>query len=449
MLTDEGLEKTARPEADSLETSQDDDSTPEQIVEHPSDEETDTPSTLPKIVDDLAERVERRSIVGVIVFDASPLESWEHRHGSNAFEELMVEFIEATRDMCGSSIRDEDVVCRNAEAGDSILVFLARPRSGNDGFGSLNFDKIAERTKDYIISKVANGKRKLREALGKVETGSALVVGKESVDPRRQIYRSLRRARINIREQKEEQIRELHQLIGNVIARREIDTLYQPIVELREHETVGFEALSRVGTNCAKNFSEALFSAAEKVELEAELDRICRNLSIDRRPSLTDDARLFVNCLPATFYNPTRKLETLLEAWTDEGLEPGQLIFEINENITQQQADRILPTIRRLRAQGFEFALDDMGTGKTNLRLLAELEPTYIKMDISLTTGIGDDVRKQALASYLLDLAEKSDARLIAEGIENQRDLDTIVELGVRYGQGYLIGRPSEVDDLH
>ena len=60
---------------------------------------------------------------------------------------------------------------------------------------------------------------------------------------------------------------------------------------------------------------------------------------------------------------------------------------------------------------------------------------------------IGENVRKQALASYLLDLAEKSDARLIAEGIESQRDLETIMELGVPLGQGHLIGRPQQIGD--
>jgi len=65
-------------------------------------------------------------------------------------------------------------------------------------------------------------------------------------------------------------------------------------------------------------------------------------------------------------------------------------------------------------------------------------------MDISLTRGIGENVRKQALASYLLDLADKSDARLIAEGLESERDLETVIELGVDLGQGHLIGKPQQ-----
>ncbi|MFB6352254.1 MAG: EAL domain-containing protein, partial [Bradymonadaceae bacterium] len=206
---------------------------------------------------------------------------------------------------------------------------------------------------------------------------------------------------------------------------------------------IGYEALSRPAGDFDEQLGLPLFSAARKVELQAELDQLCRNLSVDRRPDLSAGRKLFVNCLPLAFYESDDALDRLLERWVDRGLTPEQLIFEINEDISQAQADRILPNVRRLRDRGFQFALDDMGTGKTNLRLLAELEPTYIKMDISLTRGIGDNVRKQALASYLLDLAEKSDARLIAEGIETERELETVVELGVTLGQGHLIGRPQ------
>jgi EAL domain-containing protein (putative c-di-GMP-specific phosphodiesterase class I) len=136
-------------------------------------------------------------------------------------------------------------------------------------------------------------------------------------------------------------------------------------------------------------------------------------------------------------------LELLIDAWLDDGLSPEQLVFEITENITHDQAQRILPSVRRLRARGFKFALDDMGTGTTNLRLLTDLEPDYIKMDITLTRGIAHSAQKQALARYLLELGERCGAELIAEGIEGPDDCDTLRSLGFMLGQGFYLGRPQ------
>src|SRR5690606_7206804 len=112
-----------------------------------------------------------------------------------------------------------------------------------------------------------------------------------------------------------------------------------------------------------------------------------------------------------------------------------------------EQALRVLPVIRNLRARGYQFALEDVATGAANLRLLADLEPDFIKMDIALTTGIAHSSRKQALASYLLELAQRSNARLIAEGIETEDDLNILLELGVELGQGFLLGRPAPTEN--
>jgi len=444
MRTEEASKETNRPSADSGHRDEHDSHPPSTSAPPEASSESSELPTLPSIVDQIARGVRARDIIGVLVFDATPLESWEHRHGPEAFDKLIKQYAGAASDMCGSAIRRKDIVCRNAPGGGSVLIFLSRPRSDPRASDSLDFDTIADRTKEYAIGALGDDEAS-EDVLERIEVGTSLIVGKDTVDPRRQIYRAIRRARNDIRAREHKRIEQLHQAVGSVIAQRDIETLYQPIVQLTEQRPIGFEALSRVATERSCDLDDPLFSAAAKVELEAELDQICRNLSIDRRPKLEGDKTLFVNCLPAAFYDPNQKLETLLDEWlAEEELDPQQLIFEINEDISQSEADRILPTIRRLRRSGFQFALDDMGTGKTNLRLLADLEPTYIKMDISLTSDIAESVRKQALASYLLDLAEKSDAELIAEGVETQRDLETVVELGVEYAQGHLIGRPGE-----
>jgi len=393
-------------------------------------------------VDDLAADVARRTCVGVLILDASNLGAWERQYGATTFETLMGRLAAATEKMRGSVIRNRDVVCFDAAGGDTILVFLSRPRTGSDR-GAVDFDDILSRIKRMLFQPFENTQMWYHQALEQISTGSALIIRNDSVDPRREIYRAIRQARVDAQLNHREIQRQRHRVLGQMIAQRKIRTLYQPIVELSSGETHGFEALSRAEQTDAEKLGVHLFVAAAKADLDGELDQTCRDLSIARRPGLEANRRLFVNTLPGTFYTPTQELDAMLDAWEDDGLEPEQLVFEITENITHDQVQRILPSVRRLRDRGYCFAVDDVGTGASNLQLLADLEPEFIKMDITLTRGIASSVRKQALASYLLELAGRCDAELIAEGIENQQDCDTVIALGVRFGQGYLLGRPE------
>lgn len=393
-------------------------------------------------ITEIGRSVSAREVVGVIVLDASKLGAWERQYGAALFTQLMSRLAKATDRMKGSAIRTDDHVCIDASGGDTILIFLGGPRHGNDG-PSIDFEAIVSRVKRLLYEPFQSTQLWYHTALEQVCTGSALLIRNDSVDPRREIYRAIRQARIDAQVSHREIQRQRHRVVGHMIAQRKIKTLYQPIVELGSHETVGFEALSRAEQSDADKLGVHLFVAAAKADLDGELDQTCRSLSIVRRPGLAKARRLFVNCLPGTFYDPMRELDAMLTAWEADGLAPQQLVFEITENITHDQLRRILPNVRRLQDRGYQFAVDDVGTGTSNLQLIADLEPQFIKMDISLTRGISKSMRKQSLASYLLELADKCDAYLIAEGIETQEDCDVCHALGIPFGQGYLLGMPD------
>lgn len=399
---------------------------------------------LHEVIEELAETVSTHRCVGVILVDTNNLGPWERRHGAAAFTALMGRLSSAAVQMKGESVRGEDVISLDRAGGDTILLFLSQPRNEEALPGvTIDLEEVMERFKRELFEPFATAQMIYHQALDMVSMGSALILHNSSVDPRREIYRAIRRARTDAAANYTEMQRRRHRVVGHMIAQRKIETVYQPIVTLKGRGVVGYEALSRADAQDAARLGVHLFVAASRAELDGELDQACRSLSIRRRPTLSADMKLFINCLPPTFYEPNRELTGLIERWLDEGHSPDQLVFEVTEQITHDQALRIMPTIERLRQEGFLFALDDVGTGAANLRLLAELEPEYIKMDIGLTVGISESERKQELASYLLELARKSEAKLIAEGIETDEDLKTLVDLGVELGQGYLLGRPA------
>ncbi|MEZ4461017.1 MAG: EAL domain-containing protein [bacterium] len=404
---------------------------------------TSTVPSISSMMTRLAEMVEDRSCVGLIVVDGTELGPWERQHGSPNFRILMSRIAQAVDSMRGSGLRRDDILCVDAEDGESVIVFLTAPRDESIG-PPIDFELVVNRLKRQIFEAFSSAEWWFHHALEQMACGSALILRNDSVEPKREIYRAIRKARVDGQVNQREIARQRHRVVGHMIAQRKITTLYQPIVDLETMNNVGYEALSRAETADADRLGVHLFVAAAKAELDGELDQTCRTLSVRRRPTLAGGA-LFVNTLPQAFYEPMKDLETMLRQWEGDGLHPSQLVFEITENTTMDQLRRILPNVQKLKKRGYRFAVDDVGTGTSNLQLIADLEPSFIKMDISLTRGISASTRKQALALYLLELATRSEAKLIAEGIENQADLATLQSLNIPLGQGFLLGRPERM----
>lgn len=397
----------------------------------------------------LVRRIERRECVAVFVFDASRLGAWERQYGAGAFDAIIRRLSAELMEVGSAQLGEQTLVCLEARGGDTVLVFPARTKGQGAREATLvDLEDQLHQLNKALLRRFGSCQLWFHEALEAVTSGSSVILHHGAVDPRRAIYRAVRKARHDARIAHGEIQRRRNRIVGHVIAHRKIRTLYQPIVRLEQGQPAfGFEALSRPLAREARKLGVHLFVAASRAELDGELDATCRALSLARRPRLEGDQRLFVNCLPQTFYDEMGELERALEQWSTAELEPEQLVFELTESITRKQATRIMSNIRGLRRRGYQFALDDVGTGAANLQLLAELEPDFIKMDMSLTIGIASSARKRRLAMYLLELARSSDAELIAEGIEDPADLEVIEALGVELGQGFLLGEPTHAPE--
>ena len=106
----------------------------------------------------------------------------------------------------------------------------------------------------------------------------------------------------------------------------------------------------------------------------------------------------------------------------------------------------MLDQLTKLRSNGLRLAVDDAGAGYSGLQQIVQLKPDIIKLDISLTSGIERDVVRSCLAEALVGFAEQTNAKIVAEGIETEGELDALRRLGVPLGQGYLLGRPADLE---
>jgi len=119
------------------------------------------------------------------------------------------------------------------------------------------------------------------------------------------------------------------------------------------------------------------------------------------------------------------------------------VVFEISEQESIENFSAFKEARDYYRSLGFQFALDDTGSGYAGLEALLEISPEYIKMDRAFVSGVDEDPSRQDLLAALLTLAEKMGAKVIGEGLDRIEELEMLGKLGIHFGQGWLFGHPT------
>ncbi len=119
------------------------------------------------------------------------------------------------------------------------------------------------------------------------------------------------------------------------------------------------------------------------------------------------------------------------------------VMIELTEHERVEDYEGLEAALNELRRLGIRLAIDDAGAGYSSLRHILALDPDIIKLDISITRDIDKDRRRRALARGLVAFAEEMESAIVAEGIETQAELDTMLELNVHFGQGFFLARPA------
>lgn len=235
----------------------------------------------------------------------------------------------------------------------------------------------------------------------------------------------------------------LRQHLEDILDNTRLMTLLQPILDLSEGRLMGFEALSRGPSNSPLHAPQALFKVAELHGLQTRLDWACVHSALKTFALLKLPGQLFVNLSPCSMLDAAFSSERILEALAEVGMSSCQLIIEITENACNLDYGVLREAATRLRTVGIEVAMDDLGEGFSSLRLWSELKPTFVKIDKHFISGIHEDPHKIQFVRSITQLAEGANTRVIAEGVESVSELAVLQDIGIRYVQGYLIGRPS------
>jgi PAS domain S-box-containing protein len=211
--------------------------------------------------------------------------------------------------------------------------------------------------------------------------------------------------------------------------------VFQPIVELATGKPVGAEALARFPAQPNRAPAE-WFADAAGVGLGVELELAAIRAAVAQLDALPAGTYLSLNAGPDTVVSP--QLHHLLRS------APGsRLVIELTEHMAVVDYSALTEALDALRCRGVRLAVDDAGSGFSSLQHILNLKPDIIKLDRALVEAIDTDPARRALAGSLLTFANEIGAQVIAEGIENLREQTVLRRLGVRYGQGFHLGRPG------
>lgn len=206
----------------------------------------------------------------------------------------------------------------------------------------------------------------------------------------------------------------------------------QPIVDVPTGIATGVEALARFDS---AQTPDVWFAQAEPIGLRLPLEMAAARSALCALERPGHAGYLSLNLSAEAILSA--EFSALMAA-----ADPSTLVVEITEHAAVEDYDALSGVLRRYRDAGLRLAVDDAGAGYASLRHILKLRPDFIKIDLSLVRDIHLDPARQALVTSLVSFARTVDAVLIAEGVEQQGELDMLVRLGVRQMQGYLLCPP-------
>ncbi len=408
---------------------------------HVFDANTELP-TLAAVLDDVRRLMEERGTLGLVYLDVSGDGQLELMHGWQAYDEVLRAFARTLASLRADGfLGARDILAVLGVRSDKFLLVTRGQESLPLDAGSL--DECARGLRQRIEESLPRYLPALLPAPLPFHEGHALMYRDPMLRAERSIHKALDEAMfMSLRQRTREEDRRV-QGLDEVIGKGQVVTLYQPILDLGDMGVLGHEVFTRGPAGGPFEDAERLFALAERTGRLLELERLCRTRALDTvTRHMRPGRKLFLNTSARALSDPDVAGRGFVERVEKEGLPHGDVILEITERVALEERQSYREVLRRLKQEGFGIAIDDMGAGYSSLQALVEVEPDYLKFDVSLVRNIDRSLIKRSLLETLVDLARRIGAQVIAEGIEVESELATLREMGVRLGQGRYLGPP-------
>jgi EAL domain-containing protein (putative c-di-GMP-specific phosphodiesterase class I) len=231
--------------------------------------------------------------------------------------------------------------------------------------------------------------------------------------------------------------------LPELLEKRQVTTLFQPMVSLPSGSLAGYEALGRGLHPRLPELPLELFRIAAGAGLEAELSALFRERALDLAGDRGGLSALFVNIHPSELEQPD------LVPWIVEAQKQApqlRLTLEVHEGALDDLEG--VKRVRTLLPSTVGLAYDDFGAGQARLLELAEVPPTYLKFDMSLVRGIDTVPSRRRVLTSLVSVARDLLVSPVAEGVETAEEADICMRIGFTHAQGFFFGRPRPIDQI-
>ena len=391
------------------------------------------PFETPERVD---ERIEN---LGVIYLQVGKFFGFEELFGWESYDRVLASVSDGLQDDVGTSRLAPYVRAIRFSGADGFFVLYDLPPAGR-GRSPVDLHEEAARLRAGVV-------RRLRQTLDGPTTDlvSILVSSLSAADnprvrPSRHQVRTLQEAVKIVAQRQTHERLELFNGLKSVIGGKQLRPAFQPVRRLADGGIMGYEALIRGPQGSTLEPPTVLFAVAHENEMDVELETLCLETIFAGLPKAVGEKRLFVNASAMLLRHPVFLDQRNLAAINRSH---GDVVVEISEKeMVRDYASfqDVLDTVRRARMR---IAIDDAGSGYSGLETILHLKPDYIKVADSLVRKIHADPIKREILASLEAIGKRIGATLVAEGIEVEPERKALVELGIEFGQGYLLGKPA------
>lgn len=395
--------------------------------------------TLPVVMERGREILERTGSLTLLYVEFVRYSKLEEIYGWQKLDEVLQTTAQAVREFYDRQHRGDENLLTVSHAGDDDFIFFTE-LWGKGGEPEQRINEIAVELEEHIRATLEQVHGEDIAGLFSIYIGSTTLFRNPKVRTERLIYRGIREAAHAARSvEQRERTRKVTDL-KETLREGAVYIEYHPIVVTDTKEIYGYEALAR-GSLRGLRSPEVMFGVAEEANLIWELSRLCRRRAIEGIDShLNPEQLLFLNIDPHDFRDPTFRYLDLDELGVEQ---PERIVLEITERTAITDYPKFQGYLADFRERGFRFAVDDAGSGYAGLGSIANLAPDFIKLDISLISGIDSNFMKQNLVETMVQFANDHGIQVIAEGVEREEEYDAVRSLGVHLTQGFLFHEPG------
>jgi EAL domain-containing protein (putative c-di-GMP-specific phosphodiesterase class I)/FixJ family two-component response regulator len=395
--------------------------------------------TIPAVLNRLKEMLIEQSEMGVVYVDVEQFESIEAEYGWAFFDEFIRRAGEVVVAEAKSRFRNA-VVATNFVGGSSFYIFFET--RGSDLSQENTFDTMANDLRAKLTGALRERFPTMQQGQIGFFVGAARFDYKPQIRLERQVWQAMQIAADAVRDAEQQRKKQLTRELRDIIRRKRVTTLFQPIVRARDGGVFGYEVLTRGPANSSFRNSDMLFAFAREAKMAWALEAIALDQALRRLKTIDLLDRKFLINLEAEMFSASEfRIHEMVSFFAEH---KGHFVLELTERAAIEDYSVFRRVLDEFRDRGIEVAIDDAGSGYASLEAIAALSPDYLKITKGLVSTLSTEMIKQDLIKMLVELSHKIGATTIAEGIETNEEYEACRELGVDLLQGYYLAHPQE-----